>query len=434
MTKVLLSAYQCGAGMGSVSQIGWEWATRLSRRTGVTLVTHIRNRDAIEAHRHELGDSEVVYIDTEWFAGPLYRLARRIFPRSEHAVFLISSLDYLLFDYLSVRRLKRRMKEGARWDVAHAVTPVSPMTPASLHRLGLPTVLGPLNGGLGMPKAFSSIMRQEASWIYPLRRLSAWLQRLRGSVNKASVVLTATKATRESIGQAGNERIVSMTETGVDLDIFQAAPWPEAPGIGNPLRIFFAGRLIPVKGLPMLLSAVAQLAKEFPIHLTVAGDGPMRDEWQRMAAELGIAKNVEFLGSVGLPEISREMKKCHLFCLPSVRESGGAVLLEAMAASRPVMALAYGGPAEIVDEEVGRALPPANEEAVILGLAEALRDVVENPVAWQAKGISGRRRVETLYSWEGKIEAAMKIYVESQRGTMAATKQGRISTGLTGLF
>lgn len=422
MTKVLLSAYQCGAGMGSVSQIGWEWASRLSRRADVTLVTHIRNRAAIEARRHELGNSEVAYIDTEWFAGPLYRLARRIFPRSEHAVFLISSLDYLLFDYLSVRMLKRRMKGGSRWDVAHAVTPVSPMTPASLHRLGLPTVLGPLNGGLGMPKDFSKIMRQEASWIYPLRRLSAWLQRLRGSVNKASVVLAATSATRESVGQAGNERIVPMSENGVDLELFDAAPWPEAPDDGNPLRIFFAGRLIPVKGLPMLLSAVVQLSKEFPIHLTVAGDGPMRDEWQRIAIELGIAKNVEFLGSLGLPEISREMKKCHLFCLPSVRESGGAVLLEAMAAARPVIALAYGGPAEIVDDEVGRALPPANQETVIQGLVETLRDVVENPLAWQAKGIAGRCRVETLYSWEGKIEAALNIYFETQR-TQRSQKQ-----------
>lgn len=422
MTKVLLSAYQCGAGMGSVSQIGWEWASRLSRRADVTLVTHIRNRAAIEARRHELGNSEVAYIDTEWFAGPLYRLARRIFPRSEHAVFLISSLDYLLFDHLSVRMLKRRMKGGSRWDVAHAVTPVSPMTPASLHRLGLPTVLGPLNGGLGMPKDFSKIMRQEASWIYPLRRLSAWLQRLRGSVNKASVVLAATSATRESVGQAGNERIVPMSENGVDLELFDAAPWPEAPDAGNPLRIFFAGRLIPVKGLPMLLSAVAQLSKELPIHLTVAGDGPMRDEWQQMAIELGIAKNVEFLGSLGLPEISREMKKCHLFCLPSVRESGGAVLLEAMASARPVVALAYGGPAEIVDEEVGRALPPANEEIVVQGLVETLRDVASHPLAWQAKGIAGRCRVETLYSWEGKIEAALNIYFETQR-TQRSQKQ-----------
>src|SRR6185503_9918067 len=87
--RVLLAAYQCGPGMGSVSQIGWEWYSRLSRRVAVTLITHIRNREALEAAGAPFNDSEIIYIDTEWFAGPLYRLAKKIFPASEHSVFLV---------------------------------------------------------------------------------------------------------------------------------------------------------------------------------------------------------------------------------------------------------------------------------------------------------------------------------------------------------
>ena len=55
--RVLLSAYQCGPGMGSVSQIGWEWYSRLARRTSVTLFTHIRNRPALEAAGGTLGQA-----------------------------------------------------------------------------------------------------------------------------------------------------------------------------------------------------------------------------------------------------------------------------------------------------------------------------------------------------------------------------------------
>jgi hypothetical protein len=47
--RILLSAYQCGPGMGSVSQIGWEWYSRMSRLASVTLVTHVRNRVCLEA-------------------------------------------------------------------------------------------------------------------------------------------------------------------------------------------------------------------------------------------------------------------------------------------------------------------------------------------------------------------------------------------------
>ena len=90
---VLLSAYQCAPGLGSVSQIGWEWFLRLSRRTRTTLVTHIRNQRWIEKEGDLDARAEVVYIDTEWFAGPLYRLASKIFRNNEHALFMIPLLE-----------------------------------------------------------------------------------------------------------------------------------------------------------------------------------------------------------------------------------------------------------------------------------------------------------------------------------------------------
>src|SRR5579863_8566640 len=83
--RVLMSAYQCAPGMGSVSQIGWEWYSRMAVRVPLTLVTHIRNRPALEAAGAPLHNSEIVYIDTEWFAGPVYRVASRLFPKSQHA-------------------------------------------------------------------------------------------------------------------------------------------------------------------------------------------------------------------------------------------------------------------------------------------------------------------------------------------------------------
>ena len=149
---ILLSAYQCGPGMGSVSQIGWEWYARLACRAPTTLVTHIRNREPLTKAGAPLPYSEVVFVDTEWFAGPLYRLASRIFPRSQHAVFLISSLDFFAYDRSAETLLRRRMACGESWNIVHAVTPVSPAAPTRLHRLGLPLIIGPLNGGLGTPR------------------------------------------------------------------------------------------------------------------------------------------------------------------------------------------------------------------------------------------------------------------------------------------
>jgi len=97
-------------------------------------------------------------------------------------------------------------------------------------------------------------------------------------------------------------------------------------------------------------------------------------------------------------------------CLPSVRESGGAVLLEAMACGIPVLTVANGGPGELADEEVGRALTPDGPETLIQGLAESFTDMYHNPSEWKQRGLNGRRRAERLYGWPARIQRALELY------------------------
>src|SRR5262245_44960803 len=226
---VLLAAYQCSPDLGSVSQIGWEWYKRLSARVPTTLLTHVRNRERISQTGAPWGGPEIIYIDTEWFAGPLYWLASKLFPKSQHSVFLVSSLDYFLYDYLAVKLLKRRRKLGERWNVAHVVTPVSTALPTRLHQLGCPMLIGPLHSGLKTLSAFREIMRGDSTWLYPIRNLGQWAEYLFGSIRHASFVLTATKSTVESLPIDCRPRCVQMLENGVDFNRFTADNWPEPP-------------------------------------------------------------------------------------------------------------------------------------------------------------------------------------------------------------
>jgi glycosyltransferase involved in cell wall biosynthesis len=395
--------------MGSVSQIGWEWYSRLARHTPVTLVTHIRNQNALTEAGAPLPGSEVHFIDTEWFAGPLYRLASRIFPRSQHSTFLVSSLDYFVYDRDAVNLL-RKMGPRDRWDIVHAVTPVSPSGATRLHKLGLPVVLGPWNGGLGAPAGFPEIMKDESGWIYRVRDIGRLLDRIFGTTRSAAAILSATRATDAAIGAAYHDRVIRMTENGVNLDLFRTAIWDPPPSATSPLRVLFVGRLIPFKGVAMLLEAVRRCRAEFPVELTIIGDGPLRQELTVLARTLGIERNAHFRGEMPLRQVAGEMRLSHVFCLPSIRESGGAVLLEAMAASLPSVAADYGGPAELVDDEVGRLVSVAGAEALTAGLVEAFRDIVRNPDEWRARGAAGRARAERLYSWEAKIDTALQLY------------------------
>lgn len=416
--RVLMSAYQCGPGMGSVSQIGWEWYSRMARRVPVTLVTHVRNRSALEAGGAPLAGSEVIYVDTEWFAGPLYRLASRLFPRSEHAVFMLSSLDFYLFDRTALRQVKQRMRTAPQplWDLVHSPTPVSPVAASVLHRCGLPTLLGPLNGGLKSPTTFPEFMQQDAAWLYPLRNSGRLMDWLAGATRHASRILVATRATRDWYPARFRSKCVPMLENAVDLNAFAPQPWPGSPSAEHPLGILFVGRLVPFKAIPLLLRAMHALRGRVATHLTIVGEGPMREAWMAEAKTLGLADAVTFAGQQPLGEINRFMEHAHVFCLPSVRESGGAVLLEAMACARPVIAVDYGGPSEIVDDAVGRKVPASGNADAIAGLADALADLAANPEAWRKRGEVGRARVEAGYSWEAKIDTALDQYQALLRG------------------
>ena len=195
----------------------------------------------------------------------------------------------------------------------------------------------------------------------------------------------------------------------MDLKLFAPAEWPETD-TDSPLQIVFVGRLLPVKGVGMLLEALKAL--DFPARLTVVGEGSERANLETLTAELGLNEQVRFTGNLPLEQIGAIMREAHVFCLPSVRESGGAVLLEAMAVCRPVIAIDFGGPAEIVDDGVGVKLPPTGWADVVQGLIKQLRQVRQQPELWQAKGLEGRRRVELYYSWDAKVATAVSFYHE----------------------
>ena len=431
---VLLSAYQCGPGLGSVSQIGWEWYWRLAQRAAVTLVTHIRNRVALDKQQPPAADARIIYVDTEALAAPLYRAASRMFPRSQHAVFLISSLDFFLFDRKAVGILARMQFQGEHWDVAHCVTPVSPIASPTLHKLHLPVILGPWNGGLQSPSGFPECMRQDSAWLYPVRNLGKLAEYVNHGIARSARILAATAATRDSIPKRHRSKVFPMLENAVDLDQFRAAPWPAAPSSNNPLQILFVGRLLPFKGVAMLLDAVKQLSASTPVELAVIGDGPERPRLERQVAELGLSRMVRFRGSQSLIEVAEAMHKAHVFCLPSVRESGGAVLLEAMASARPVIAINYGGPSELLSDELGCAIEPLNREHVVVELIRQFRSVVESPEVWKRKGIAGRRKAEQQFGWDTKIERGLLLYEavlrERQMANASSAGHSKVSSSV----
>ena len=124
----------------------------------------------------------------------------------------------------------------------------------------------------------------------------------------------------------------------------------------------------------------------------------------------GLEKIVTFLPFKPKHEILAHYDASDLFVFPSLAEAGGTVVLEAMAMSRPVLAVKRGGPAESVAPEAGFLIDPRNPEYLVEQIKEIFLQVLANRELIVAKGAGARKVVEDRFDWPKKGEAMMKIY------------------------
>ena len=162
---------------------------------------------------------------------------------------------------------------------------------------------------------------------------------------------------------------------GVDLNRFRPVPQSE---IQNPKsRILFLGRLDARKGIEVLLKAFPGVLRSMPdTRLVVAGRGPMEPAAHRLADELGIASQVDFLGAAHQDDLPRLYAGCDVYCAPGLGgETLGIVLLEAMASGVPVVASRIPGYDETIQHDVnGILVPPSRPEELAAALNRVLLD------------------------------------------------------------
>lgn len=151
---------------------------------------------------------------------------------------------------------------------------------------------------------------------------------------------------------------------------------PSSPRSSEPFVFFWAGRLEHVKGIDLLLKAIAALESQTDTDFTVrlAGRGSLRKQLEEQAESLGIGSKVVFLGRISREEIQREMQKASCFLLPTRYEAFGAVLIEAMATGLPVIATRSGGPQFIVNETNGILIDPEREDQLTEAMLQMIRE------------------------------------------------------------
>lgn len=199
---------------------------------------------------------------------------------------------------------------------------------------------------------------------------------------------------------------------GINLEHFSTDVLPMKDLCDGKLNILFVGRLERRKGLRYLLNAYRQVKKEVPnSRLIVVGPGD-KAHHETMVRKSNL-EDVVFTGYASYEDLPRYYKTCDLFCAPATgEESFGIVLLEAMAASKPIVASKIEGYASVMSHgDEGLLVPPEDEHA----LAGALVHLLSDKSLRQEMGARGRLEVEK-YSWPNIAQRLIDYYASLLHG------------------
>jgi glycosyltransferase involved in cell wall biosynthesis len=165
-------------------------------------------------------------------------------------------------------------------------------------------------------------------------------------------------------------------------------------------------RVVPLKAHDVILRATAVLAEQrTPIVVLFVGDGPARTDMEGLAAKLGLAGRVRFLGH--RDDVPDLLGAADLFLLPSRAEGLPVAVLEAMAKSLPVVATPVGGVPEVCAHEREALFVPVDNPTM---LADAMAELVRDPLLRARLGAAGRVRAMAEFSFEGMVARYEDLY------------------------
>jgi glycosyltransferase involved in cell wall biosynthesis len=362
--KIVAFAYACEPQKGSEPAAGWMWARMLAGLGETWVITRANNADVIEAALPALPERDqlrFVYVDLPSWS--------RFWKKGQRGV----RLYYLLWQVAALRKA-RRLHKRESFDVVWHLTLANAWLGSLAPLLGPSFVYGPVGGGPSAPwrllpafgirgvlfEVFRTVARSVGRYANPAARI-AW--------KRAELILVQNRETLAFLPRRHRSR----------PDIFPHAVLDERP---EPLRrnrdgqptAFFAGRLIPWKGLSLAV-ATLQLLPEW--RLVICGEGPDELRIKRLARRKGVEDRVEFRGWVAREEVQRLMREeADLLLLPSMHDDSPFVVPEALAAGVPVVCLDRGGAPSLG----GVGVPVTDRAGTVKALAETVRRALGGPV------------------------------------------------------
>ena len=376
---------------------------RLLRMRGIEswLVVHSRTRYEL-AELFPQNIDRILFVPDLWIHKLIFALSLRLPRRLSGAT--LGLLNQLITQFYQ-RAIVRQLIINKQISVIHQPIPVGPRFPSMFFGFGIPRVVGPLNGGMEYPPSFRNSESRLTQAAVALTRLcSDFANTLLPGKKHADVVLVANDRTRRALPSRMRGKVIELVENGIDVDVWQGS---SLSSVSTVPRFVFVGRSVDWKAVDIVIRSLDQVPSA---ELEVIGDGPMLATWESLASELGVQDRVQFIGWRTQQECAVRLRSSIALVLPSLYECGGAVVLEAMAMGKPVIATRWGGPADYLDATCGILVEPESYSGLVTGFAEGMQKLIDSPELARTMGVAGRERAVRDFDWQRKIDQIIRIY------------------------
>ena len=395
MVNYLISAYSVNPYKGSEDSIGWNWVLQYEKnyKEGDRIILLTKKFNEKDTRRglkeFNIQHVELVIVDVpdalNWF-------------REKHSAF--HHMYYILWQHWAWLWVKH---SGIRFDVIHHVTMNDYRIPSEMYKAkGAKVIWGPMGGAQVTPRPLKVYEKNQlvASFREFVNKSCSWNPFYKKALRSYYKIYCINNETQKQISRIVGKDVPLMPELAL-RDEYKNLPIRK--GNNDILKIVFVGRLIGKKGIAFLVDALSLMPTDMNWELLIFGDGDDHALIEKQIADSGIGKNVKLMGNRPLNQIAEAYQQADVFVLPSLRETSGNVLLEAMAYAVPIVAFDTSFCRLLKEVDCGVFV---NTDQALEGIKEdwckAIVTLGQDKELAKQMGLNGYKYVNSKLTWDEK--------------------------------
>lgn len=409
--KILYDCFSCSPYYGSDEGIGWMWPYIMRENHEVWVLVRKDRREGIEKYCQDnnITDMHFIYCDLPDWMNFYYKNLEK----KKNGV-----LDFLFYQYLwqfPAYRAARKAHKEVGFDLVHHASTNDFRLLGRLYRLDIPFVCGPIGGAQVVPKGLRSYVEDHKKSEKLREIINRFFVSLPGyskALKHADKVYFSNNETYQYLVPKLKDKSKYGLLTEVAIDQTKARMVTLDKEKHHKVRFLWAGRMEYRKGLVLLMDVLEQLPLELEWEVVLCGDGSQREALEKLCSSKAYFERVTFTGKISGDEMNKQYEDADVFVFPSLRETTGTVIVEAMSHGLPVICLNQGGGALVVNDGCGYVITVESKEKCIQAFKNAMIDCIEQPDHIMKMGKAAYERINECYTWQKKCADMEKVYYD----------------------